>query len=990
MQGLSFVSFEQSKARKKAHAAGKDEAVVAATGVELGETVHRRGTIHGHVRTGTLEFVGPGPEVQQAQDTLKLPSSTRVKGIRPSPLDISPCDRAITIGCAFSPSTVSDYTKSPHSAVTGSRSPPTIVVTPAKNKFSPSDLTHDDPYHRPGYRPASSVYSRYTNCALRTVDQNAPPVPPLPLSINTSHACDHARRSVGTTFEEDRTPARSDSAGHSARHSKPLTPGLPTPRRSKGWWNIITSPFSARSAHRAFWRSPPLIEDSIPVLDDAEAMARTDPHAGVIFTVRAADDQALRTAPASGPQYKIYEDYRPFPTRADTAPGALDANMPSVNIYRIPSQGQAAAYYDPDRHFPSPCLESKFLSESPENDLRGWSPSHSVYLAEHHNDTLVQRPNGVDSRQAENDRTSEQLSRKGSSQAESTPAICFSTPSEDELKMVAFPKSQNDRSFVQTPGFSSRSPMSATPVVQDAHLARFVGPQSSFGEQKRVEVERTSVPAGPPLAGATMAHSEDYRGEWSVLLSEKTAIQVKHTRENSYGLGISDGDRELYPEPHQVSEKSVGHCYFEQRTIRTVDEQKPHRPWYRRFFWSLVAVACALLVLFVVILAVFIPRKRNDMAVNATWFNTTGFPDLSIGIMTVIQPTRTHMQSSCVAPSDLWTCAVPGLGETSVPDFRLEIRFREGQMAKNETPSDTNSRLVRKDLYSASPPVPSEDDQNFMGRTSDNASLPYNGEETPFYISLLDAAALQTVLTSQKRDSNYTYPYPSSKTTASNASTKAAEEIPSPNVRANGQPADEVMYPLVTSQPLRLFNRGGQTEHYGFYTYYDRTMLISGVPDPSTTNSTNITSNVALVNASAICTWSQTRLLVQIWTKKGVQNPLSVTNGTILAGNSTANDMSAPGSFPYPVTFKVDRHGGISDRKGVYCYGIDDSRLIRDGKLWVEEDRAAGGSALINPAQIPGSVPTSASKRDENSNENSRGGIDGGSGGCSCEWQNWT
>lgn len=998
MQQLSFVSFEESKARKKAHSAGKDEQIAAAGDVASGQTIQKRGTVHGHVRTGTLELVESDSESHHAHNTLRLPSGARVKGMRPSPLDISPSDRAITIGCAFSPSTVSNYTRSPTSAITTSRSPPTIVVTPAKNNFSPSELTHNG-NHWMGYRPASSVYSRYTNCASRITDRNAPPVPPLPLTINTSNIYDNARRSIGTPFEEDITPDRSDSAGHNVRLSRPpLTAGLPTPRRSKGWWNVITSPFSARSGQGPFWRSPSPTDDRLPVLGDAEAMGGSDPHAGVIFTVRASNDGALRTAPASGPQPKSYEDFRPLPTRSETAPGALDTNISSVNIYRIPSQGEAAAYYDPSRHFPSLCLESRSMNEAAENDLRGWSPSNSVFMAESSSASLAEPPRATDGHPAavdesRNQTTAELAKGEPFSQdaANAKPAqqsIHFSTPSEEELYTPKVSKPQNDRSFTQTTGFSMRSPMSATPVVQDAHLARFVGPQSSFGEQKTVDVERTPIPAGPPLAGATMAHSEDYRGEWSILLSEKTSAHVQHTRENSYGLGISDGDRELYPEQHHVYEKP--RLDTEQYTTRKVDEQKVSRPWYKRFFWLLVAVIFALLVVLIVALAVLVPRKHGGMAVEATWVNTTGFPAMSIGILTVIQPNKTQVQSSCVSPPDLWSCAVPGVKKPALPDFRLEIKYSDGSLPKNETAGA--SRIVRRGAPSASPSAPTNDDQLFLGHTTDNSSMPYNGEETPFYISLLDAATLQTASSPQKRDSNYTYtyPYPNSAKQTTKVATSAADAIPSPEVKGNGQPADEILYPLVTSQPLRLFNRGKDTEHYGFYTYFDRSMYISGSPGTSTTNDTDITSNVPLANASAVCTWSQTRLLVQIWTKKGVVNSLLTSNDTVLAGNSTANDMSVPGSFPYAVTFKLDRHGGVSDKKGVYCYGIDDSQLLSDGKLWIDEDRAAGSSGLVNPAQVPGSNTTSVQKRGADSDDSNDGGIDGGNGGCSCQWQNWS
>ena len=98
---------------------------------------------------------------------------------------------------------------------------------------------------------------------------------------------------------------------------------------------------------------------------------------------------------------------------------------------------------------------------------------------------------------------------------------------------------------------------------------------------------------------------------------------------------------------------------------------------------------------------------------------------------------------------------------------------------------------------------------------------------------------------------------------------------------------------------------------------------------------------------------------------------------------SSANDFSRPGSFPYPVSITLDRHGGDIKTKMIYCYGLDDRRhIISDQKKLQLEDRAFGGH-LINPALGPfGNVNVSIS-------EGGPGGIDGGTGGCSCLWKNW-
>jgi hypothetical protein len=97
---------------------------------------------------------------------------------------------------------------------------------------------------------------------------------------------------------------------------------------------------------------------------------------------------------------------------------------------------------------------------------------------------------------------------------------------------------------------------------------------------------------------------------------------------------------------------------------------------------------------------------------------------------------------------------------------------------------------------------------------------------------------------------------------------------------------------------------------------------------------------------------------------------------------TSTSDRSLPGAFPYPVTFTIDRHGGLEERKGVYCYGIDEEgKVMKDGKMWVEEDR---GADLVDPGAVPG--VEKLKKRDENGKSDGSG-IDGGTGGCACQWE---
>lgn len=408
------------------------------------------------------------------------------------------------------------------------------------------------------------------------------------------------------------------------------------------------------------------------------------------------------------------------------------------------------------------------------------------------------------------------------------------------------------------------------------------------------------------------------------------------------------------------------------------------------------------LLLLVVLLVIFVPPRQNKgMAVEAAWVNLTAFPALPTGISTVIQPSTAKADSGCVSSPSLWSCDVPASSsntygiEDQSPNFRFEIQFRNGTLPNNETQLAKRSRspalagaIVRRDswtsyLYKAQPQAPSKDDQLFLGQYTDNNDQPFNGETTPFSLSLLDPRELQATSSIRKRQSD-PYPYPTGSTantkSSSNATTEAGKNIPRPALKPNGEPQNTTLFPFVKAQPLRLYNRGQPNEHYGFYSYYDRSIFATSALEGSArTSSVN--------NASAVCTWSQTRMHVQIWTRKPAVATLDdpVPLRGLPAVNSTANDMVAPGSSPYRVTVTLDRHGGKAKEKGVYCYGLDERHRVLDSvKTWVDEDRSAGAGQLVNAAAVPhSSNATSLQQRDPLS----YGGIDGGSGGCVCQWE---
>ncbi|KAK5130456.1 hypothetical protein LTR08_002020 [Meristemomyces frigidus] len=789
------------------------------------------------------------------------------------------------------------------------------------------------------------------------------------------------------------------------------------------------------------------------MLEHASAMGEADPHAGVIFTNRAFDDDELRTAlPAD-----TGSDRPSLPKRSDTAPGILDTNAAAVNIYRTPSQGLAAAYYDSNRHFPSIISNNGGPSDDARG-LEGWSPAQSAaHLGNHHSlfhdsddvaaladHAMNDRPKATqptpDSlavnrlRECNKSPSADERLAAGNDVQPETECNIFSTPSEDELKGATPPRpTLYDRSNTQATMLSAFSILTATPTIEEAHMAKVVGPTSEHGELREVELTsaRSFSPPStmPPAANSdtgSAAHQHVRRQIYAeprtmeMLCSEKEpyrpSLHSRNDSSGSFGLGISaaGSEKEIFPPPRPLREQTrLGTDRFGQLTIRSVGYQTTQIPWYRRFFWLLVSTAMFSLVLVLVLLVVLVPGQvHTDIGVEAEWLNLTGFPAIPTGVATVVKPSAVRQVSGCVSPKALWSCdtaAGQQDAQSDQPNFRFEIRFRNGTMPKNETqlakrsgPTASASALVRRDswrssLFIASPAAPSHDDQVFLGRYTDNVTAPYDGEETPFYISLLDPTMLEGSSSKLRIRQSDPYPYPttsgsnSSTVNSNNASTNSADDIPRPALRSNGEPTEAELYPYAEAQSLRLFNRGEETEHYGFYTYFDRSLYVSNISTlfgNVNSNAQGVTGDVSLTNASAVCTWSQTRLLVQIWTRKQSVGSLSslIPLSGLPAVNSTADHMTTPGSFPYSVTVTLDRHGGNARKKGVYCYGLDEQhRVLRSTKMWVDEVRDFGGE-LVNGAIAPSGNSTNLSKRHGEED----GGIDGGSGGCVCQWQNWS
>jgi hypothetical protein len=364
----------------------------------------------------------------------------------------------------------------------------------------------------------------------------------------------------------------------------------------------------------------------------------------------------------------------------------------------------------------------------------------------------------------------------------------------------------------------------------------------------------------------------------------------------------------------------------------------------------------------------------------------------------------------------MWSCALPkeqhetnSPHDPDRPNFRIQISFQNGTF-EHSTLAAPESGVVRRmsfrefawltkrDLADETDPVPpSLDDMEFLGNTTDAVTPPsFSGEETPFFATFLSPKVLPPSGTVRKRQNS-----PSSPTSFPNLT----EVIPPPALEDDGTAAETKLYPLPVAQPIRLFDRGLSSEHYGFYIYFDKSIFLKST-EPI--NGTSPDKELQIVPddldggsgksaARVRCTWAQTRFLVQIWTQ-GRKSGKVLINGAppsptptptspstpITSEVSSANDFVRPGSFPYPISITIDRHGGAAKEKMVYCHALDlRSRPIQNQKKLQLEFRDFGGT-LINPAtglfNLPGDDETGGGTGD---------GIDGGTGGCQCQWRNW-
>lgn len=954
--------------------------------------------------------------------------------------DLSPSDRPIVIGLSIPSAKPAQFRGSPHTVYSqagelcvpsdGSELPetPTIIITPAQTSTAWEPIGVQ-------FRGVSSVYSRGTNGSIRHKS----------IVPERSHVADEDRRaqhsyreSIGTLFDEDETPstpkgAKSRVMSTGTIFEEDSTPILskfttlsPTDikhtsisplehRASKGWWTLITTPFLTRSNTLASPKSAKFVEPPVPNIEEITATAARDNRQREKSTLSPLTPETTTTI-SSDAWWEKRDTINGMPKLDDEAPTDYlthDSQSGTLPFMLVPSQSVSNRHQrGPEHNVALPAQSDTQTAPImvPANDFQVRSHGKTRHIAS------LGSTNSPDHPVSTHNQARQPTSRVIVDQATAQTLTRDQVPAAFARAITPPPYSPPRRAYIPR----------HRAVLPGDHAMRNVNPQEP--------------PSPGPLSPEDMRPmgTRNNHHQLSDLPLARTARR------------IGDNDLEYAPGPRQAvattfdppPKKAVSQRRAERKRQRYEKEENlakkagglwrgrgciPQRGCYpragpegrkRRSIWFGLVAGLLTLIILIVVLATQL-HHRSPASQPSQWLNLTGFPPIYTGLSTVAGPENPVAASVCVFPSTLWSCSLPkelrqaGM-PPSAPNFRLLIQWDNSTTA-NETFANVTGNsglslkrdainavsanaIIKRALhtirgvptFSPSPAPPSFAEQYFLGNTTDNiVSAEKSGEPTPFYITFLSTTSgSNSTPAILRRSASNSTEFPNT-----------TSIIPAPDTNPDGTAAAANLLPLPVQQPLRLYDRSLPTEHYGFYTYFNRSIFLQSASLLNSSEITNSTSdaNVSDQNGGSTastakyrCTWTQTRYLTQIWTRsngtKALLNAAEQVNYLSSASNITAaiaNDFTQPGSHPYPVTITTDRHGGDPTQKMIYCYELQDDgseMYIEDSAKQYPEFRENGGNGVvINPA--PGLFTAGG--------DASLGGFDGGNTGCACQWTNW-
>ncbi|KAI0175680.1 hypothetical protein GGR52DRAFT_323588 [Hypoxylon sp. FL1284] len=877
----------------------------------------------------------------------------------PSPSDLSPAARPIVIGIALPSDNLSEHQVSPHTAVietptdlqkfptkstTGQVNPTGSTPEHLRSVWSPDTEASQSPYQ--GSRIASSIYSQPSMYGGPVVNTDIPPVPALPANLQPKQKQtvkaetfddDDDLGTPCTLFEEDGSPSVTRK---SLKPKAPVVSPESASSRSHGWWDHVTTPFLQQSAN-PFKQQP------------------------------------QETGSSSSPQ-----QWNPF--KKQTREAGLDASQPVAAprelLAKMDEKGSTSQSNPTNEsvnmtssHLPTPEAPHEWWNEP---DEKRTLPPEPVGLAFTTPATLQQQltsqPAGTSSRSASPGRRETQhdkariLLEENHRPSEEPPPYSPPKPTNDVKYGIVLPPAQVIVNNVRVP-----SPGPMTPGLP--------GTMTSQGAMALAEIPLT--PVGPhPAQGAALPD----RAPGTFITGDHFYAARGYSRR-------AERQRRRHEKEEAVSRKAGGlwrgrGCIPKDGCFGRSGREGRKR---RRIWLAVIGGIIAAIILAVVLGVVLSRRRPEDPAPFSIWLNLTDFPPMPTGVMTVSGPENEKRTGCFLSTADTaWSCSLPKEEHDSVaphkpdqPEFIFQIQYDNDTQAlwkvayDDDTSKGNQGSFVTDKGFSPDPQPPSLAEMRFLGNTTDNIQEEDKaGEATPFFISVLETV-------------NKTVgPNMLSRRQGSNNSAGAADDdddggqnltqiLPPPALNADGTGAPARMFPRPVQQPVRLFDRGLPTEHYGFYTYFDKTIYMV---DTVSSNAADDDGGAPLGEARSLVTLAQTRFLVQIWTRRenttrllgsgGIGGSGSGDGGAVPWTNGTAS-ADTPGTMPYPVTVTEDMHGGDRDRKLDYVYGVRADRTIdaADPQL-ILANRGYAGSLI---------------------NGNGLGGIDGGTGGCLCEWVNF-
>lgn len=949
--------------------------------------------------------------------------------------DLSPSDRPIFIGLSIPSRDVSMHPISPQTAFSETsnivqsfqhRTPtiqvpetPTIVITPANEGSTWSPFDEGSLYNGQKQSATSSFYSQASIKQHRA----APPVPKVPTTIlkeeqqriaaqkscfspDTDDGTIWEDESVNsrvvsscTIFEEDVSPiivrtARGVSVSDGSKTGNVATPGTPR-RHSKGWWNYITTPFLTRSNTFASITRDPQHQQppALPNLAIAAAAAHEAQRDGKSW-----EKQFSPLTPATSTTIQS-DSWWNVESKSPVSPVSpvdrKSGHKVQASAVTVPFVFSGDAPSSP-RHLESPV--SNFPLSGPGSNDRDIpvSPIENTPRALQSNNPFIRPESSISSRRQvvqpepvfvmqQQPQTIIVNNHTHESPAD-TPPPAYSPPQSRVPRYRA----------VFPPGHAMEQPMSPGPITP--------GMQNAMAGPEAVQMDNVPLTSAPTRAPMNLNSSYPAqlppRGNGPVTAAYFEPPPKKAKK--------AEAKRRRHEKEDAAAHKAGG-LWRGRGCIpkRGCYGRKGAEGRKKRRCYIALTIGFLLMIILAIVLATQLHHKPNTGIEPSQWVNLTGFPPIFAGLSTVVAPGNTVANTGCIEPAAMWSCDLPKEIQGTVkpngsnqPNFLFNIQW-DNSTETNATFANVTGnpklparamggnavsagqfvrrmvRMARRAITIVPSPAPPTFAENFfLGNTTDGiVSAQKAGEPTPFYISLLQPE--KSNLTKRDLDSlvtrqtdNTSDPFPD-----------LDKLIPAPSTNPDGTAAPANLLTLPSQQPIRLYDRGLPTEHYGFYTYYDRSIFLTTIDPLNSSSPLDLPGGAPKEKATFRCTWTQTRLLVQIWTRRnGTAQLLNPTHPTGDLNPDPAHDYSQPGSFPYPVTVAIDRHGGDGGKKLLYCYPLDgEGRNVNEGKKVLVEQRGFGGK-VVNPAN---------SLFGSGISDPGLGGFDGGDGGCKCGWENF-